>query len=147
MWNLHKSQKTKNNNTQYVWLFFGESVSRFYSTFPDKELLKLNELLDGKYAAKSTWNGTWINNNEFVYIDSEKNFVRFNVMKNETSTIVDASYIKDNNVVRAVLSPKGNYVLFISDVRGIFRHSSLAQYKIFNPSKPYVLFWAILTLA
>ena len=102
---------------------------------PDKELLKLNELLDGKYLAKSTWNGTWISDNEMVFINDNKEFTLYNAETDTTKVLVHATHMKDNDVSRAILSPSGKYVLFISDIRGVFRHSSLAQYKIFDITK------------
>ena len=57
----------------------------------NKEKLKLSELLGNKYSPKSTYNGTWISDTEIAFMDTEGSFVRYDVVQNITTTIVDAS--------------------------------------------------------
>lgn len=100
----------------------------------NKEKLKLSDWLNNKYSPGSTYNGTWISDTELAFINAEGSFVRYDVRQNETRIIVDAGVMKPHDVSRAILSPDGNYVLLISHVKGVFRHSTLAHYKIFNIS-------------
>lgn len=102
----------------------------------NKDKLKLSELLANKYSPLPTFNGTWITDTSIAFIDVQGNFVRYDVEQNETEIVIDATIMKQYEVMRATISPNGKYVLLISHIKGVFRHSSLAHYKIFNISSP-----------
>ena len=57
----------------------------------NKEKLKLSEFLANKYSIRSTFNGTWLNDTTLAFIDTQGNFVQYDVEQEQTDIIVDAT--------------------------------------------------------
>lgn len=55
-----------------------------------KERLKLNEFLDGSYNEEPTFNGTWISDTEISYINSNGDFVKYDINSENITVIIYA---------------------------------------------------------
>nr|XP_046920004.1 prolyl endopeptidase FAP-like isoform X3 [Dermatophagoides farinae] len=104
-----------------------------------REKLKLDELLHGNYTVQPTFNGTWISDTEITFISSAGDFVLYDVRADKTDTIIYARIMKQHEVDRAILSPNRQYVLFISHIKNIFRHSTVAHYKAYHLSNDTII--------
>ncbi|KPM02288.1 dipeptidyl peptidase IV-like protein 1 [Sarcoptes scabiei] len=107
--------------------------------FDYKEKLKLKELLNGAYTIQPTFNGTWISDNEITYIRENGDFVILDVLTANITVIIYAHLMKQHEVVRATLSSNRQVVLFSSQIKNIFRHSTLARYRLYHLSTNRVI--------
>lgn len=80
------------------------------------------------------FNGSWINNNEFVYIAEDMNIRLFNCEKLNSSIILSnhtiVPMVGDNFEI--VMSSNQDILIFMYDRESVNRHSFLARYKIYN---------------
>ncbi|XP_027197777.2 prolyl endopeptidase FAP-like isoform X2 [Dermatophagoides pteronyssinus] len=104
-----------------------------------RERLKLEELLHGNYTIQPTFNGTWISDTEITFISSAGDFALYDVRNDKTDIIIYARIMKQHEVDRAILSPNRQYVLLISHIKNLFRHSTLAHYKAYNLSNDNII--------
>lgn len=96
----------------------------------NKERLELNDFLSNEYAA-SQFNGTFINDEEIMFSNSDGVLMLYNVDTKADSVLVNDEKILESGFGFWV-SPKKEFVLIARDRQGSYRHSFLAHYDILN---------------
>lgn len=108
-----------------------KSVSPKQST---KTPFEFDDVVPNRFGQRG-FSGTWISGKEFTYTTGG-NFVKFNVETNETSTVLNSTYIS----AQSWSGPSFRYSSDLTKIlvryaqRQIFRHSTVSKYSIIYPN-------------
>lgn len=97
---------------------------------PGKEKLQLTDFLNNEYSA-SHFNGTFINDNEFMYSNADGALVLYNTDTKQNTILLDDEKILNSGFGYWV-SPTKQFILIARDRQPSFRHSFQAFYDVLN---------------
>lgn len=112
-----------------------DNSDRIVKTQNDQNLSKVPFNLEETYAADFlayVFNGTWTSDTTIVYTDRTGDIFQFDVIKQRSTLIVDASVMDAYIVSNYVLSPKGRYLLIGYDLKKGYRYSTFMRYVIYD---------------
>ncbi|KAK3607739.1 hypothetical protein CHS0354_040649 [Potamilus streckersoni] len=96
------------------------------------EKFTFEDFLDQEYKTKY-FHPIWLSGEEkFVYRNYEGSLIEHNCITNATAFIMDNSTFRELDAHNFKLSADKQYVLLSYDVHQIYRHSTIAKYKIYN---------------
>ncbi|XP_063983383.1 venom dipeptidyl peptidase 4 isoform X10 [Diachasmimorpha longicaudata] len=105
---------------------------------PTTSSITLDDWLWGSLSTK-TFNGTWINDDEFLYRIETGDLMVYNIQNASARVLlpISQSFFSSNfQALRSSfehqLSPDGQYLLCASNYQKFFRHTYLAEYRIVN---------------
>lgn len=110
---------------------FSSASSSSSSEHNNLRNIQLEEFLYGHFQPHRV-NGTWVSDNEFLYMDSDGGLKLWDVAKNNASQIVSAIHMKALHVRNYKLSADKKYLLIKQTSHDVFRKSSYGHYVIYN---------------
>jgi len=112
-----------------------------------KEKILIEEIIHGLFSPRG-YNGTWISDNELMYRDFYGNLVVLDLNKtlplderislahtdtnNEPKLLVANTTFQVHYVQKYSLSPDRQYLMLVYDIKKIFRHTYMAQHRIYK---------------
>ncbi|XP_024940697.1 inactive dipeptidyl peptidase 10-like isoform X2 [Cephus cinctus] len=98
---------------------------------PVKDGLTLEEWLSGSLSTNS-FNGTWLSDEEILYMDESRNLKIHNVTSNSSTIVLETTNSALASSFQHQISADRKYLLLASNYQKLYRHTYLAQYKIIN---------------
>ncbi|KAK9743559.1 hypothetical protein QE152_g8527 [Popillia japonica] len=93
---------------------------------------ELDELFSGQFSNRG-FNGIWMTGDSFHYRDTTtRDVLRFNVETWRSEILFPASVLSNFTSASYTLSPDNNYVLIRYNPVSIFRHSTTAQFSVYD---------------
>ncbi|XP_050307457.1 venom dipeptidyl peptidase 4 [Anthonomus grandis grandis] len=99
----------------------------------EKTPFTLDEFFYGDFVA-SSWNGTWITENTFIY-KHHGDFYQFSVTTKESTPFLNGSILDPYPSAAMSVSPDQSYLALRYQVSSVFRHSQTAVYAIYDITK------------
>ncbi|CAH0557866.1 unnamed protein product [Brassicogethes aeneus] len=100
-----------------------------YPKLPEAEALSLDDVIYGKLNPKS-FNATWVTGNELLYVDENRNLVKFNVETKNKSIVLPSSDELLQSAFEFKVSADKKFLLVTTDYQKIYRHSFRARHTV-----------------
>ncbi|KAL5282068.1 hypothetical protein ACFFRR_005370 [Megaselia abdita] len=93
--------------------------------------LKISNIVNGDFVPEKS-NGTWINDEEFIYLDHWKRISLLNISSMEDKVLMANVTFRSMAPYSFSISADKRYILMNVNRKDVYRHSSLAQYAIYD---------------
>ncbi|CAL8070492.1 unnamed protein product [Orchesella dallaii] len=97
------------------------------------EKLSIDDIISTKYIPQP-FNGTWISDNELVYLNQLGGLSILNAASLKARPIVANTTLRQLNAQKFAVSPDQRFVLLIHDERPVWERSTLAKYTVYEIS-------------